>query len=100
MAVTIAPRLYLRLLGERAELPLGTEVWGDTTVELPRAYSAERSLRNVLDGSEAFPGREAQARHAPPDGGDADAGRLEAPLRLLVGEVLGHFPVALLTTSP
>ncbi len=35
LIVVIAPRLYLRLLGERDQPPLGADVWGNTVVELP-----------------------------------------------------------------
>jgi (1->4)-alpha-D-glucan 1-alpha-D-glucosylmutase len=51
--ITIAPRLYLRLLGQREQLPLGAEVWENTVIELPRGYNVEAGvLRNLLDGSQ------------------------------------------------
>jgi (1->4)-alpha-D-glucan 1-alpha-D-glucosylmutase len=51
LAVTIAPRLYLRLLGpEREEPPLGESAWGDTVIELPKEYGEPVQLKNLLDG--------------------------------------------------
>jgi (1->4)-alpha-D-glucan 1-alpha-D-glucosylmutase len=51
LAITIVGRLYLRLLGEREDLPLGERVWADTAVELPKDYSALTALHNVLSGA-------------------------------------------------
>ena len=48
LLITIAPRLYLRLLGDRELPPLGEEVWGNTTVELPR----EAMAGTVVDGDD------------------------------------------------
>jgi (1->4)-alpha-D-glucan 1-alpha-D-glucosylmutase len=79
LAIVIAPRLYLRLLGERADPPLGADVWANTCVELPRDLHSTLQLRNVLDGM------------ASPLTGEAS---------LAVGNVLQHFPVALLTAAP
>ena len=81
LAIILAPRLYLRLLGERADPPLGADVWGDTRIELPRGYDASTPLEGVLDGSEGVtvqPGPEPT---------------------LAVGNALNAFPVALLTPS-
>ena len=51
LAVTIAPRLYLRLLGpEREEPPLGESAWGDTVIELPKEYGEPVQLKHLLDG--------------------------------------------------
>src|SRR3569833_472575 len=51
LAVTIAPRLYLRLLGpERADAPLGDSVWGDTVVDLTKDFAAPVRLKNLFDG--------------------------------------------------
>ena len=78
LAIVIAPRLYLRLLGGREQLPLGADVWENTTIELPRGYDIDGgALRNVLDGSEVLPGR------------------VERP-ELLAADALLNFPVALL----
>ena len=83
LAVVIAPRLYLRLLGDREQPPLGAEVWENTLVELPRDYGGGGSgaLRNVLDGAEVAPVKQ----------GERSAIR--------VASALDHFPVALLHRS-
>ena len=53
LLITIAPRLYLRLLGDRGLPPLGEEVWKDTAIELPReALDGAGALHNLIDGSE------------------------------------------------
>ena len=79
LAITLAPRLYLRLLGEREIPPLGAEVWKNTVIELPRGYNVGTDgLRNVLGGSEVR-----ASRH-----GERSA--------LLAAEALENFPVALL----
>jgi (1->4)-alpha-D-glucan 1-alpha-D-glucosylmutase len=75
--LVLIPRLYARLMGERAELPLGERVWDDTTIELPGGL-AERRWHNVFDGrvigSQTHDGRQ----------------------WLAAGKVLANFPVALL----
>ncbi len=85
MAVVIAPRLYLRLLGDREQPPLGAEVWENTLVELPRDYGRDGGgsggLRNLLDGAEVAPVKQ----------GERSAIR--------VASALDHFPVALLHRS-
>ncbi len=57
LAVVLAPRLYLKLMGgasdtgdEPRRLPLGAEVWEDTAVQLP--FTLEMPMRGVLDGAE------------------------------------------------
>jgi (1->4)-alpha-D-glucan 1-alpha-D-glucosylmutase len=77
LLITIAPRLYLRLLGERELPPLGEEVWKDTLIELPRDFNSE-AMRNILDGTEVSVSREG-----------------ERP-SLRAAEALAHFPVAVL----
>jgi (1->4)-alpha-D-glucan 1-alpha-D-glucosylmutase len=78
-SITIAPRLYARLLRDEAALPLGREVWADTSIELPRGARTSM-LMNVLDGAEV-PIREIDGRRT-----------------LAAAEVLANFPVALLVT--
>jgi (1->4)-alpha-D-glucan 1-alpha-D-glucosylmutase len=78
MIVTIAPRLYLRLLGDRELSPLGEEVWENAAVELPRDYSGAGKMRNILDGCE-FP---------------LDSQGKCASIRAALA--LDHFPVAVL----
>ena len=80
-AITLAPRLFSRLLGERDAAPLGAEIWGDCAIELPRACSSAM-LRNVLDGALLQP----QER---------DGRRFVA-----VARALANFPVALLSSEP
>ncbi|MGH8265778.1 MAG: malto-oligosyltrehalose synthase, partial [Steroidobacteraceae bacterium] len=75
--LVIAPRLYRRLVGDDGPLPLGTAVWHDTILELPREEGA-RSFHNVLDGREV---------HAVLHGETAG---------VLLGDALAEFPVALL----
>jgi (1->4)-alpha-D-glucan 1-alpha-D-glucosylmutase len=77
LLITIAPRLYLRLLGERELPPLGEEVWKDTLIELPRDFNSE-AMRNILDGTEVSVSREG-----------------ERP-SLRAAEALAHFPIAVL----
>jgi (1->4)-alpha-D-glucan 1-alpha-D-glucosylmutase len=77
VAIVVAPRLYLRLLGERTDSPLG-HVWGNTRIELPRGYGSD-PLASVLGGDRV-------AAHG-------------TPAQLGVGNALSHFPVALLTTT-
>jgi (1->4)-alpha-D-glucan 1-alpha-D-glucosylmutase len=80
LAITLAPRLYLRLLGEREVPPLGPEVWKNTVIELPRGYDlGTTGCRNVLDGSAIR-----TSRHG------------ERPA-ILAAEALENFPVALLS---
>ena len=79
LAVTVAPRLYLRLLGPDGDQPpLGETVWGDTSIELPRECGDTVQLRNVLDGITVA---------AVKDGG-------RAVVRL--ADALANFPVAML----
>ena len=78
-SITIAPRLYVRLLRDQAALPLGRDVWADTSIELPRGARTSM-LKNVLDGAEV-PIRETGGRRT-----------------LAAAEVLANFPVALLVT--
>jgi (1->4)-alpha-D-glucan 1-alpha-D-glucosylmutase len=84
LAVVMAPRLYLKLMGASSaaddrgtRLPLGTEVWADTAVQLP--FALEAPLRGVLDGAEV----------TRTEGGDVPS--------ISAGEALRSFPVALLT---
>jgi (1->4)-alpha-D-glucan 1-alpha-D-glucosylmutase len=86
LAVVLAPRLYLKLMGARSaaddgrlQPPLGAEVWEDTTVQLPS--SLDTPLRGVLDGAEV-----AQT------GGDG-------PPVISAAAALQSFPVALLTSG-
>jgi (1->4)-alpha-D-glucan 1-alpha-D-glucosylmutase len=48
-ALVLAPRLVVGLIGEDARLPIGTEVWRDTTLAIPPGM-ARGEYRNVLTG--------------------------------------------------
>jgi (1->4)-alpha-D-glucan 1-alpha-D-glucosylmutase len=89
LAVVLAPRLYLKLMGAAGAmaataaggpqpLPLGTEVWADTAVQLPPGRGTP--LHGVLDGTEV-----------PQTAGDAPA--------ISAAAALQSFPVALLTSA-
>lgn len=71
--ITIAPR-FLTSLIQPGELPLGESVWQDTQIHIPEGISGK--WRNVITGQ-------------PLEGKDV----------LTVGEVLKHFPVALLCSD-
>jgi (1->4)-alpha-D-glucan 1-alpha-D-glucosylmutase len=73
--IALVPRLPARLLGERHALPLGSEVWGNTVLELP-ADVAGREWRNVLTGE-----HHGAASHLP------------------LGQLLASFPVVLLASE-
>jgi (1->4)-alpha-D-glucan 1-alpha-D-glucosylmutase len=81
LSITVVPRLYLRLLGEREALPEGAAVWGDTALELPKQWDAPIALRNLLDGTTV-----ATAQTGP---------RILLP----VAQLLARFPVALLIAA-
>jgi (1->4)-alpha-D-glucan 1-alpha-D-glucosylmutase len=81
LAVTIAPRLYLRLLGpDREDPPLGESVWEDTAVELPKECGETALLKNLFDGQTVSVTKTA--------GGNR--------VTVRVADVLAHFPVGLL----
>ena len=82
LVVCLAPRLYLRLLGEREIPPLGAEVWDNTLIELPRGFAAgQRPLRNILDHTEIAPVKQGE----------------RAGIR--AAAAMAHFPVGLLHWS-
>ncbi len=73
--IAVVPRLPARLLGNAPHLPVGFEVWGDTSLELPPEW-ANLTWNNVLSGE------------------------FHAPVGLLfIGHLLSFFPVALLTAE-
>jgi (1->4)-alpha-D-glucan 1-alpha-D-glucosylmutase len=82
LAVSIVPRLYLRLLGDREDPPLGEEVWGDTAVELPttKDQGEPASLYGLLDGKTVPTIRTTGNR-----------------LTVRLADALANFPVGLLT---
>ncbi len=79
--IVIAPRLYRRLLGDSADLPLGEAVWGDTLIELPREDRSRDSFRNVLDGARLAPLRQGES------------------VGVLVAQALAEFPVGMLAAG-
>ncbi|MBW4053624.1 MAG: malto-oligosyltrehalose synthase, partial [Proteobacteria bacterium] len=79
LAIVMAPRLYLKLMGDSDRPPLGAEVWEDTEVQLP--FTPEAALLGALDG----------ARVPQPDG--------KGPLAIGAAAALQCFPVALLTSG-
>jgi (1->4)-alpha-D-glucan 1-alpha-D-glucosylmutase len=83
LAITIAPRLYLRLLGpDREEPPLGESVWGDTVIELPKEYGAPVQLKNLLDGK-TVPTAQSGGR-----------------VTVRLADALANYPVGLLSVQP
>jgi (1->4)-alpha-D-glucan 1-alpha-D-glucosylmutase len=72
VAIVVAGRLFLQLVAERGRLPIGPEVWQNTTVEAPRG--APPAFEDALTG----------ATVAAPGG------------RLGIGQALAAFPGALL----
>ena len=75
-AIAVTPRLVSQITPERHELPLGKDVWGDTSIGLP-GHPRARLYRNVFTG-ETFA----------PNAGDFP--------RLSLGDILGILPVAFL----
>ena len=73
--IAVVPRLTVKLLKDKGNLPLGPAVWGDTVIELPKAL-ARRAWTSVLTG----------AAHAP--GPTFSLGKLcaDLPLALLVAD--------------
>jgi (1->4)-alpha-D-glucan 1-alpha-D-glucosylmutase len=76
--VVVFPRLFARLLGEREELPIGAPIWGDTEIRLG-------PLGGVSPLLNEFTGEQCAARQA------------EGATSVYAAEVLGSFPVAVLT---
>lgn len=69
--IVVVPRLVATLMGERETPPIGGEVWQDTRLTLPAEWTG-MAYRNLFTGE-----------------------HLAAPA-LPLGQVLGHFPVAVL----
>ncbi len=75
--VAVAPRLVAGLMGDTLGPPVGKNVWEDTRIPVP-SWRAGSRYRNILTGEELTTTSE------------------EDRQMLLVGEILAHFPVALL----
>jgi (1->4)-alpha-D-glucan 1-alpha-D-glucosylmutase len=82
VAITCVPRLVASLPGRcAASPPLGRECWADTAVVLPCAFGSP-DLVNAFTAQQLAPA-------APADDG----------LRIDIGDLFAHFPVALLTSG-
>jgi (1->4)-alpha-D-glucan 1-alpha-D-glucosylmutase len=81
MVVVIAPRLYLRLLGDREDAPLGETVWNDTAVELPKEVVETIQLRGILDRK------------------PVSTAKAASRVTVRVADTLANFPVALLAAE-
>jgi (1->4)-alpha-D-glucan 1-alpha-D-glucosylmutase len=79
-ALVVVPRLVATLTGRIERAPLGEAVWGDTLLLLPAAVGAH-PLTNLFTGETLTPIPHGQG------------------WAVRVAEVLGHFPVALLTAG-
>ncbi|MBV8806280.1 MAG: malto-oligosyltrehalose synthase, partial [Sinobacteraceae bacterium] len=81
LAITVAPRHYLRLLGDRDDPPLGESVWVDTVVELPlrKGQAGTPQLHGLLDGKTVA------------------AETTDSRITVRLADALAQFPVALLT---
>jgi (1->4)-alpha-D-glucan 1-alpha-D-glucosylmutase len=83
LAITIAPRLYLRLLGpDRDDPPLGGSVWGDTAIELPKEQGEPVQLKNLLVGK------------------TVPTARAGGRVTVRLADALANFPVGLLSVQP
>jgi maltooligosyltrehalose synthase len=79
-AIVAAPRLFAHLLSDGHEAPLGKAVWQDTRLLVP-GIDPERPWRHVFTGE--------SMTFAVEDGQPT----------LAAGELMAHFPVALLVAS-
>jgi (1->4)-alpha-D-glucan 1-alpha-D-glucosylmutase len=77
-AIIVVPRLVATLTDRAERPPVGSEIWGDTSVELPD-QDGEHSYSNLFTSKRSYA---------------VDRG---GKLTLPVAEILGDFPVALLT---
>jgi (1->4)-alpha-D-glucan 1-alpha-D-glucosylmutase len=77
VAITVAPRLYAKIMDAEGPLVAAPESWEDTSILLP-AELAEVSYRNVLTGEIVV---------------------AEEQMSLGIGRLLRNFPVALLRTG-
>lgn len=76
VVLVIVPRFVARLT-QMHEMPLGTEVWGDSSVGIPSEIVAER-FRNIFTGERV------------------DAPERDGKNRLILGQIFANFPVAVL----
>jgi (1->4)-alpha-D-glucan 1-alpha-D-glucosylmutase len=78
--LVVVPRLGARLLSEPANLPIGSEVWKDTRVELPCNIQAE-TFRNAFTSEDVLVEKRGDTKFFP------------------AATLLANFPVALLTSA-
>jgi (1->4)-alpha-D-glucan 1-alpha-D-glucosylmutase len=76
VALVIVPRFLARLTQMR-DVPLGTEVWGDSSVGIPSEIIEQR-FSNIFTGERV------------------DASERDGKNRLLLGQIFANFPVAML----
>jgi (1->4)-alpha-D-glucan 1-alpha-D-glucosylmutase len=75
--IVIVPRLVVGLTGGKEEPPMGEEIWKDTWLALPQAWTG-RTFRNLFTGEECSPKKKGK-----------DAG-------ISLSRIFRNFPVALL----
>ena len=78
--IVVAPRLLTQVISDPTELPLGDDVWSKTWLVLP-SDSSEHAYWNLFTGERILPHHH------------------EGSWCLALGEVLAHFPVALLVNT-
>jgi (1->4)-alpha-D-glucan 1-alpha-D-glucosylmutase len=80
LVLAVAPRLAAALTENGARLPMGTDVWQDTWIEVPREFPPAAYIDVFTGGAVTVP---------------LDDGR-----RIRVGDLLADFPIALLEATP
>ena len=80
VVITVVPRLTATLTDGGARLPVGSDVWRDTWVEVPRDLPAGAYVHVFTGAAVEVPGGEGR--------------------RLSVGDILADFPIALLEGAP
>jgi (1->4)-alpha-D-glucan 1-alpha-D-glucosylmutase len=80
IVITFAPRFFVGLLGESDSLPLGEEIWGNTTVELP-FHQQDQQYSCAFSGKVLMPHHQLSGWY------------------LSVAQVLAEFPVGLIVVE-
>ena len=80
MVITVAPRFFVALLGKTGLLPLGDEIWGNTTIELP-------FHKQTLHYHCVFTGKKLEPQ------------QVASGWRLPVAQILADFPVGLIVVE-
>ncbi|MGO8989493.1 MAG: hypothetical protein ACLQGU_17395 [bacterium] len=76
MVLVVVPRFVARLT-QMHEMPLGTEVWGDSSIDIPSEI-VEQRFSNIFTGERV------------------DASERDGKNRLILGQIFANFPVAML----